>query len=355
MSDLQRRQFLQQVALGTGAIALPLSANAAIAAIRTETQMPLIRPPKLRIGDTVALISPASATYKREPFDIAIDSLKGMGFKVKEGRYLRARNGQFAGTDAERAADLNAMFADPEVKGIIAMTGGSGATRILDKLDYDLIRQHPKVLMGFSDITALLNAINVRSGLVTFHGPVAISEWNAFSVNYFKRVLMDGEIVQFSNPQEKGELPAPNKDRIHTIRGGVARGRLMGGNLSVLVTLLGTPCQPDFRNAILFIEDLNEYIYRIDRLLAHLRLAGAFKQLAGVVIGQFTDCEPGDGYGTLTLDEVFDDYFKSLNVPVFSGSLIGHIKPKFTLPVGLDVEINADLGSIKLLQAAVSG
>lgn len=312
-----------------------------------------MRPPRLKAGDTIGLVSPASAIYEREPFAIAIESLQALDFKVREGKYLRTRLGRFAGSDAQRAEDLNALFADPEVNGILAITGGSGATRILKLLDYELIRRHPKCLAGYSDITALINAIHARSGVVTFHAPLGISEWNDFSVNYFRRVLMEGEAVTFNNPVERNGLLAQVRGRIQTLRGGRARGRLLGGNLAVLTTLLGTPYLPDFRGAILFIEEINEYIYRVDRMLSHLRLAGVFDQLAGVVIGQFTDCKPGDGFGSFPLDDVFDDYFKGLNIPVFSGSLFGHTKLKFTLPVGLDAEMDADKGTLTLLQPAV--
>ncbi len=352
-SPLARRKILQTLALGSAATLVAGRAAHAQPLASSAVGPTLLRPRRLKAGDTVGLVSPARATYERAGYTTAIESLQALGFKVKEGRYLRARNGHFAGTDAQRAEDLNAMFADPEVDGIICMTGGSGATRILSLLDYDGIRRHPKVLVGYSDITALLNGIYARTGLVCFHGPMGASEWNDFSVGYFRRVLMEGQAVQFTNPAEKGAGLVQTSGRTQTIRGGRARGKLLGSNLSVLVTLLGTPYVPDFRGSILFLEDVNEYIYRIDRMLSHLRLAGALDHLAGVVLGQFTDCKPGEGYGNLPLDDVFDDYFKPLNVPVFSGSMFGHVRPKFTLPLGLDAEIDADRGSITLLQPAV--
>ncbi len=354
MPTLSRRRLLQTLAAGmSGAASMALSATPASTSNALTNTRATLRPPRLKVGDTIGLVSPASAIYEREPFAIATESLQALGFKVKEGKYLRARLGRFAGSDVQRAEDLNALFADPEVNGILAITGGSGATRILKLLDYELIRRHPKCLAGYSDITALINAIYMRSGVVTFHAPLGVSEWNDFSVGYFRRVLMEGEAVTFKNPAERDGLLAQTRGRIQTIRGGRARGRLLGGNLAVLTTLLGTPFLPDFRGAILFIEEINEYIYRVDRMLSHLRLAGVFDQLAGVVIGQFTDCKPGDGFGSLPLDDVFDDYFKGLNIPVFSGSLFGHTKLKFTLPVGLDAEMDADNGTLMLLQPAV--
>ena len=350
MPNQSRRTFLQRSAAGAAGFGLAAFGRPAIAA-----SQPTLLPRKLKRGDTIGLISPSMARYERAPFAIAHENLQALGFKVKEGKWLRARNGYFAGTDAQRAEDLNAMFADPEVNGIVAMSGGAGATRILGMLDYATIRRNPKCFTGFSDITALHNAIQARTGLVTFLGPMGASDWNPFTTNYFQRVLIEGEAVTFANEIDREERLAQAKWRTEALRGGRARGRLIGGNLSVLNTLLGTPVAPEFRGAILAIEDVDEYIYRVDRMLAHLRLAGALDQLAGVVIGQFTDCKPGEGFGRLALEEVFDDYFKSLNIPVFSGSQFGHIRRYFTLPIGLEVEIDADAGTIAMLRPAVAG
>lgn len=310
---------------------------------------------RLRPGDTLGLVSPANATFEREPLRLAIESLEALGFKVKPGEFVAARRGPFAGTDAQRAADVNAMFADDGVAGILAMTGGSGCNRIVDKLDYELIRRKPKFFGGFSDLTSLVNAIHRQTGLVTFHSPVAASEWNDFSVQSFKAVAMNAEAAVLRNPvvAPADDLVA-REERITTIRPGRAQGPLIGGNLTVLSSLAGSAYFPDCRGAILFLEDLNEAIYRIDRMLSTLRLAGALSHLAGVVLGRFTKCDPGEGYGSLTLDEVFDDYFLPLGVPVYRGAAIGHIKRKLTVPVGALAEMDADLGVIRLLQPAVA-
>jgi len=348
MPTIARRSFTQSLALG-GALLAGAKADA------RPIPTPLLAR-RLSPGDTLGLVSPANATYEREPLQLAVEALQALGFKVKLGQHVRGRYGQFGGSDAERAADINAMFADEGVAGIIALTGGSGCNRIVDKLDYGLIRRQPKFFGGFSDLTCLVNAIHQQTGLVTFHCPVAGSEWNEFSVAHFKAMVMqkDGELPLLRNPQgERGDNLVQTQDRIQTLRGGKARGRLLGGNLAVLSSLAGSRFWHDWRGAVLFLEDINEYIYRIDRMLSTLRLAGALDQLAGVVLGKFTKCEPGDGYGTLTLDEVFDDYFLPLNVPVYRGAMIGHIKRKFTLPVGAPVEIDADAGSIGLLAPAV--
>ena len=246
------------------------------------------------------------------------------------------------------------MFADTDVHGILALSGGSGGNRILPLLDYANIQRYPKFLGGFSDLTALLNAVHARTGLVTFHGPMAGSEWNRFSVEHWRGAVVEAQALTLRNPVEGDDTLVSKLNRITTLRGGRARGPLLGGNLAVLTSMAGSAYWPVFDGAILFLEEINEYIYRVDRMLSTLKLAGVLDRMAGVVLGAFTKCEPGDGYGTLTLDEVFDDYFKPLNVPVCAGAMIGHIRRKFTLPVGLEVEIDADQGSLRFLQPAVT-
>jgi len=342
--------------LGTlGALAGGGLATAAALPAHAAERLPLIRPPRLKPGDTIALVNPSAAIYERAPYDLAHETLTALGFQVREAPNLRARRGQFAGTDAQRASDLNAMFADPAVHGILALTGGSGANRILPLLDYAAMRRNPKVLAGFSDITALLNAVHSQTGIVTFHAPVGVSEWNEFSVRHFRGVLVDAQPLLMKNPVDAAGLPAPKDDRITTLRPGTARGPLVGGNLAVLSSIAGSRYLPSFDGAILFLEEINEFIYRVDRMLSTLKLSGVLDRLAGVVLGAFTNCGPGDGnFGTLTLDEVFDDYFGGLKVPVYRGAMIGHIRRKFTVPVGLEAEIDATAGTIRLMQPAVA-
>ncbi|MBA4174991.1 MAG: LD-carboxypeptidase [Leptothrix sp. (in: Bacteria)] len=349
-----RRQFLGRSAASLGAVATAVTAAAPVRAAAPAAP-PTLRAPRLRPGDTIALINPSGAVYERAPYAIAAESLQALGFKVREAPNLRARYGHFAGTDAQRAADVNAMFADPTVHGLLALAGGSGGNRMLPLVDYAAIRRTPKFLGGFSDLTALINAVQVQTGLVTFHCPVGVSEWNAFSVGWLRGAVMDAQALTLANPQDKDDTLVAKSGRISTLRGGKARGALVGGNLAVLAAMAGSAYWPRFDGAILFLEDINEYIYRVDRMLSTLKLSGALDRVAGVVLGGFTNCGPGDGnYGTLTLDEVFDDYFKPLNVPVYSGALFGHVKRKFTLPVGLEVEMDADAGTMRFLQPAVT-
>jgi muramoyltetrapeptide carboxypeptidase len=314
----------------------------------------LLRARRLQPGDTVALINPSGAIHEREPYAIAIESLQALGFKVREAPNLRARYGHLAGTDRQRADDVNAMFAEPSVHGLLAMTGGSGGNRMLPLVDYELIRRNPKFLGGFSDLTALINAVHAKTGLVTFHAPMGASEWNAFSVDQFKRTVMQAEALLLKNDKAEDDALVSKIGRTVTIRPGRASGALLGGNLAVLTSMAGSPYWPRFEGAILALEDVNEYIYRVDRMLSTLKLAGVLDRLAGVLLGGFTNCEPGEGYGTLTLDEVFDDYFKDLKVPAFRGAQFGHVKKKWTLPIGLPVEMDAQAGTLRLLQPAVA-
>lgn len=315
---------------------------------------PLILPRRLQPGDTLGLFNPSGAIHERAPYEHAHATLQALGFRTREAPHLRARHGHMAGTAQQRADDIHALVADPTVAGLLAVTGGSGANRVLPLLDYALIARHPKFIGGFSDLTALLNAVQARTGLVTFHSPLARSEWNAFSVAQFKAVAMDGLAHRFCNETVPGDELVAREGRPTTLRGGRAQGPLVGGNLAVLASLVGTPYLPDPGGAILFLEDVNEYIYRIDRMLSTLMLAGVLARVAGVVLGGFTNCAVSEGsFGTLTLDEVFDDYFGPLGVPVYRGAQFGHVKRKFTLPLGVPAEIDADAGTLRLLHAAV--
>ncbi len=320
----------------------------------TAPRPPLLKPRRLQPGDTVALVNPSGAVYERAPYEIAHETLAALGFKVREAPHLRARRGMHAGSADERAADLNAMFADPGVHGLLALTGGSGGNRVLPRLDFAAIARQPKFVGGFSDLTALINALHLKTGLVTFHSPLGVSEWNAFSVESFRAVVVDAAAAQLANPRDGGDALVPRTGRTRTLVPGRARGPLVGGNLAVLASLAGTPYFPRTDGAILFLEDVNEFVYRVDRMFSTLALSGALERVAGVVLGGFTNCGPSEGgYGSLTLDEVFDDWLAPLRVPVFSGASFGHIAKKWTLPVGVPAEMDADAGTVTLLESAV--
>ncbi|MBM3285448.1 MAG: LD-carboxypeptidase [Candidatus Aminicenantes bacterium] len=312
-----------------------------------------VTPKRLQRGDTIALVSPSGATATRFEVELVRESMEALGFKVKLGAHLFDRYGYLGGRDEDRAADLMAQFADASVAGIVAVRGGWGCARILPLLDYGLIRKNSKVLVGYSDITALLLAINAKTGLTTFHGPIGLDPWNSFTVDYFRRVVMDAEAVTMKNPAEVGDHLTQVDNRVQTIVPGQALGVLKGGCLSIISALLGTEYVPSWKDTVLFVEDVNEEIYRIDRMLTHLKLAGVLRQVKGFIFGRCTDCNPGEGYGSLTLEQVLDDHIKPLGVPAWYGAMIGHIPMKFTMPVGAEAQIDAEKGLIQLLEPAV--
>lgn len=306
----------------------------------------LIKPRRLKLGDTIGLISPASILPEEDAYDEIIKTIAGLGFRVKIGSYARNRYGNLAGRDEERADDLNRMFADPTVDAIIPFRGGWGSNRILDMIDFDTIRNNPKPLIGFSDITSLLLAIYAKTGLVTFHGPVGKSEWNEFTKSSFERVLMSGRAATLENPFDA-------EVSVQTITGGQARGKLLGGNLTVLTSMLGSDYLPEWDNSILFLEDIGEDVYRIDRMLTQLKLNGILAKISGFIFGRCTNCNRGNNY-SLKLEQVLKDHIQVLGTPSFYGSMIGHIDNMFTLPIGISSEMDAVSGSIKLLEVPTS-
>jgi muramoyltetrapeptide carboxypeptidase len=311
----------------------------------------VVRPPRLRPGDRVGMINPARAAFLNESVEIQVEALEAVGLVPVKGENFYKRRGYLAGTDEERAADINGFFAEPSIKALMGI-GGWGSARLLPYLDYDLMRRSPKAIIGFSDVTALLNGVHAKTGLVTFHGPHPRVK---VSADYFRRVLFDGERVRCENPSEiaPDEL-VQTRERYSTMRSGKARGRLVGGNLTVLAAIVGSPYVPDFDGAILFLEDVREAIYRVDRMLTQLKLAGLLDNLAGFVFGRCTKCEPDGVYGSLTLEEVLDDHIDPLGIPAYRGAMIGHIKQQFMVPVGVEAELDADAGSLTLLEPAVA-
>lgn len=322
---------------------------------RGDSGSSLLKPPRLQPGAVVGIVSPAGATFVREDVEVVRDAVRGLGLVPRLAPHLLDRYGYLAGQDRDRAADINQFFADKQVAAILPIRGGWGASRILPYLDYELIRKNPKIIIGFSDITSLILGITARTNLVTFHGPNGLSSWKPEQTEYFRRVLFAGESVQFHNwkdPDDADRLMQV-KYRIQTINPGRVRGRLIGGNLSVLSAIVGSPYLPDMQGAILFLEDTNENIYRLDRLITQLKLAGILDKLAGFIFGQCPGCLPDADYGSLTLEEVIRERIQPLGIPAWSGAAIGHIDPILTLPIGLEVEIDAKAGTIQMLEPAV--
>jgi muramoyltetrapeptide carboxypeptidase len=315
---------------------------------------PLIRPPKLGPGSRIGLVAPAGPLLERDDLTRAEELCRALGYEPVLGTNAYNRYGYLAGTDDQRLDDLNAALRDPMIDAIWCIRGGYGAIRLLERVDYDALARRPKALVGFSDITALLNAVTRITGVVTFHGPVARAAMPPFSRWHFERVLAGVEV-----PGRLGRLPpaanvlVPRENRIVTLSGGTAEGRLAGGNLTLLHCLIGTSYFPDLDQAILFLEDIDEDLYNVDRILAHLRMVGALRQLAGVMVGRFTQLKRDTRDGALGFDEVLGTYLEPLGVPVAYGFPIGHIDAQWTLPLGVRARLNADAGELELLEPAV--
>jgi muramoyltetrapeptide carboxypeptidase len=343
-----RRRFNAMMA---AALLLPF----APARSASRTMTPLIKPPRLRRGDVVGLVAPGGYTSDAS-IEKAVQHIEALGFRVKLGTYLRDVWGNYGGTVAARIADLHAMFRDPDVKAIWAIRGGSGCISLLRHLDYRLIRTHPKVLLGYSDITALHLAIHRHAGLVTFHGPVASSTPSGYSTEHLLAVLMeprDAYTIPMSAENDRRALEEPWY-ATRTVHGGVAEGPLIGGNLSLVSALAGTPYAADFTGGLLFLEEVNEEPYRIDRWMTQLDLAVGFDKAAGVMIGICENCGPqGDG-PSLTLDETLDVHLQPLRVPAVTGYSFGHIRNQFTMPVGIRGRLDTEARTVTLLEAAVS-
>ena len=342
-----RRHMLQLGGATFAAASLPSIAGS------ETSQQSVIKPRRLSEGDLVGLVGPAGATFHPDRAEVARENLAALGLRVRFGDHLLDRYGYLAGRDEDRAADINNFFADPEVRAVLAQGGGWGCNRLLPLLDYERIRKNPKIVMGFSDVTGLILGIHAKTGLVTFHGPMGGSSWSEFTTDHARRVLFDGEALTMRNLVGDDDRLVQVENRVLTITPGTARGRLLGGNLTVLTALIGTGYLPDFDGCILCIEDVHEEVYRVDRMLTQLSLAGVLRQIKGLVFGRCTDCEPESRYGSLTLEEVLADHVAPLGVPAWYGSMIGHIKNYFTLPLGIEAEIDADAGTIKLLEPAV--
>lgn len=341
---MNKRSFLKSLGL--------LAASSPILALdfaKSSNPVPLL-PMALLRGQTVGIISPSAASADRMEYTFAKEAMEAMGLKVKVGSNFKNRFGHLAGTDEERAADFNDMFADPEIKAIICLRGGSGAARILPLIDYEQVKANPKPLLGYSDITALHCALQSQTGLISFHGPNGSGSWNSFHANQFQQLFFDQKLLSFKNEVTKGDDLVAKGNRIQTLTSGTVDGKILGGNLTVLTALSGSIYYPDFQNSILFIEDVGEDPYRIDRMMSTLKLNGTLGKIKGFVFGQCSDCKPGSGYGAFTVDQIMDQYIIPLNIPAYIGAMIGHIPKQFIVPVGARVRLNADQGSITLLE-----
>jgi len=315
-----------------------------------------LRPKALRAGDTVGLITPSSHVSDPDRLALAERTARYFELAPKFGKSVRKREGYLGGTVEDRVEDLHAMFRDPEVKAVFAIRGGYGASQLLDRIDYDLIRANPKIFLGYSDITALHLAIQKRAGLVTFHGPIVLSRFTPFTQTYFRKALFETEPMgRVTNPPDTDPLRPAHI--LRTVRPGSARGPLAGGNLTLISTTMGTPYEIETAGRILFLEDVDEEPYSIDRMLTQLRLAGKLDTAAGVIFGECQDCRPREFHpsyeSTLSVGEVVDEILGRLRIPVLSGLTIGHTDDQLTLPLGLMAQLDATKGELIIEEAGV--
>ena len=342
---MRRRRFLAALAacLATGA-------RAAVPAPRT-----LVKPPRLRRGDLVGLAAPGGIMTDAE-IERAVRNLEDFGLHVKFGDNIRLKRGNYAGQPFQQVEDLHAMFRDPEVKAIWGGRGGSGCMSLLPLLDYALIRKHPKVVVGFSDVTALHLAIQRHAGLVTFHGPAAISTFSEYSTANLRAVLEEPRptlVIEGAEENARRAESAPQFER-GALRAGVAEGRLVGGNLAIVSALVGTPYAARMKGAIAFFEEVNEATYRIYRMLTQLVLSGDLKEACGVMLGVFTRSDVPAGDAALSLEETLRDNLEPLRIPVGYGFSFGHISNQFTIPLGIRARLDAGAGTLTLLEPAVT-
>lgn len=290
--------------------------------------------PLLASGDLVALVSPAGPLAADERLADAIAHAEGLGLRARPGAHVLGRNGFLAGTDEQRAADFNDALRDPEIRGVLAVRGGYGTTRILERIDYDALRRDPKVVLGYSDLTAPLNALYQRTGVVTYHGPVAaLSSFSPNETAWLRRAIFDAPPL--------GILEAPNA---RALVAGTARGRLAGGNVSLISAMVGTPYAIDFDGAIVFIEEVDEPPYRVDRMLTQLLASGALRSCAGIVVGECRNCDSefADGSKQTRLADVIAERLGDLGVPLLDGATFGHIDEQWTLPIGVTATLDVD-------------
>jgi muramoyltetrapeptide carboxypeptidase len=295
----------------------------------------LRRPPALAPGARVALVAPAGPLRGAADLERAVENARRLGWEPVPSGHALDRRGYFAGHDADRLADLNAALADDAVDGVWCLRGGYGAMRLLDRVDYDALRRHPKPVVGYSDITALHAAIGRQAGVTTFHGPTARAVLSPFSRDSLVRAVSHAT-----------DPCGGDRTSARTLRRGRARGVLVGGNLALLAALAGTPYAPNYEGAILVLEDVNEAVYRVDRMLRQLLLAGALRGLRGIAFGHCTDCPPESDDGARALDEVVAELADTLAVPCAIGLPVGHVDDQWTVPLGAVAELDADRGAL---------
>ncbi|MGD8782306.1 MAG: LD-carboxypeptidase [Ignavibacteria bacterium] len=313
--------------------------------------MKLLKSKKLLPNDVIGIICPASVPKDLTKIEKSVKYFEKLGYRVEVGKNVGKQTGYLAGNDGERAEDLHDMFKNKDIKAIFCARGGYGSARLLSKMNFELIKKNPKIFVGYSDITALNLAIFKKTGLVTFAGPMAVSDFadeaSEFTEDNFWRVITNSKII--------GKVYNPNNEKFYSLNNkGKVEGKLFAANLTILCSLLGTDFLPNLKDTILLIEDINEPPYKIDRMFNQLRLAKITDNLKGLLFGRFVDCYEIDKVkSTLSLNEVIADYFNGIKIPVMYNIKHGHVRDNITFPIGLKTKINASRSIIQILENAV--
>ncbi|HZW39286.1 MAG TPA: LD-carboxypeptidase [Ignavibacteriaceae bacterium] len=313
--------------------------------------MKLLKPKKLSKGDVIGIISPASTPNDLTRIQKGVKYLESLGYRTEVGKNVGKYYGYLAGRDEERIEDIHYMFGKREIRAIFCLRGGYGTPRLLDKLDYNLIKKHPKIFVGYSDITALQMAFFKKARLVSFAGPMVAVDFHSEERSKYTEELFWRLVT---SDKKGGHIEFPNNEKLEVIRKGSAKGKILGGNLALLTSMMGTEYFPDLKDKVLMLEDTGEAPYRLDRMLNQLKLAGILKNANGVMLGAFTECvEKDPETKTLTLGEIIEHYFCNLKAPIVYNFQHGHIKDNITIPWGIEVHFNALKNTLEYLESAV--
>jgi muramoyltetrapeptide carboxypeptidase len=365
---IKRRTFLSGLATFSTAAALsPPKAQAFLqdgdgktpprdTFLALPTSEPPFLPPKLQAGSRIGIVSPAGGVTNKELRN-GLEAFKTLKLHVTKGKSIHRGYGYLAASDEERAREFMEFVQRPDIDAIWCSRGGYGIMRILELLDFEVIRNNPKPIIGYSDITALVNAVYKKSGLVAFHGAVASSSFDDYTMEHLRHSLFGKTLNTAITPSSKNTSGEFKNTAFTTLHGGTATGRLVGGNLSIVTALLGTPFQIPLAGNILFLEEIKEEPYRIDRMITQLLLTGELQQCAGIAIGRFTKCKGQDPRTRPSLEDMLRermDELKEYNIPIIYGLPIGHIISKMMIPVGVLAELNADKGTLTYQEPTVS-
>jgi muramoyltetrapeptide carboxypeptidase len=339
-TEMKRRELF-------GLMALPLFLKVPVYAQKPPVSV--IKPRPLKAGDRVGIIAPATNVSDPDEINLTLEMMSLLGLEPVLSPLLNDGKGYKTKSADDRVSDIHKMFSDSSINAIFCIRGGYGSGALLDKLDYQLIRNNPKVFIGYSDITAMHLAINKYAGLITFHGPMPSSRFPKYTFENFKRLMFNLEGWNILKNPDAGSVREIYPIRVINV--GTSEGILVGGNLSLIVSLMGTAYEIETENKILFLEDVGEEPFRIDRMLNQLRLAGKLDKLKGIVFGACTDCQAKSRIWDPALGEVLDNYLKGRNYPVIYGLMIGHTDEQLIVPYGINARLNADSGTIELLES----